>query len=177
MDVEVMGLYVLGGLILLIGFTIVLCIIRYILNGVALYRISKKLGIAKPWLSWVPIANLYIRGKIAGDKVDIEGKEINRVSRVSLYMFLGVIIYGIIIYNLCLSIESRFIVQILTTTHSAVFVANLVLYYFILYKTFKMLYAERAIRNIVLSVLIPISEPFLFLNMSKKEPNLEIYNE
>lgn len=37
----------------------------YILQGIALYRMAKKLGIGSPWLVFVPIANVWILGKIA----------------------------------------------------------------------------------------------------------------
>lgn len=46
-------------------FSLLMSLAFYILQGVALYRMAKKLEIDSPWLAFVPIANVWMLGKIA----------------------------------------------------------------------------------------------------------------
>ena len=37
----------------------------YVFTSLALYTIAKRRGINHPWLSWIPVANVWILGSIA----------------------------------------------------------------------------------------------------------------
>ena len=37
----------------------------YVLNAVGMYRIAKRRGIHNAWLSWVPVANVWLLGSIS----------------------------------------------------------------------------------------------------------------
>ncbi|MGL4849693.1 MAG: hypothetical protein ACRC28_12355 [Clostridium sp.] len=39
--------------------SLVLGIINYILTGLAIFKVSKKEGLDKPWLGWIPLGNFY----------------------------------------------------------------------------------------------------------------------
>lgn len=40
-------------------------IVMYVLHGVGMYTIAQRRGIHRPWLSWVPVANMWILGSIS----------------------------------------------------------------------------------------------------------------
>ncbi len=64
------ALYVLG---------IVICILQYVLQSLGTYTIAKRRGIAKPWLAWIPVLNVWTLGSI-GDQYQSfsNGKNTNR---------------------------------------------------------------------------------------------------
>lgn len=43
---------------------VILAIVMYILLSLGLYKLAQNAGIENPWLAWIPIANLYILGKL-----------------------------------------------------------------------------------------------------------------
>ena len=58
-------------LLLLLGalgsFFILICIVFYILKSIGLATMAANKGIDLPWLAWIPVADLYIAGKIVGE--------------------------------------------------------------------------------------------------------------
>lgn len=42
-----------------------IAIVIYVLASLGLYKLAQNAGIENPWLAWIPIANLYILGKLA----------------------------------------------------------------------------------------------------------------
>lgn len=46
-----------------------LSLISYVFTSTALFTISKNAGISKPWLAWIPIANVWIIGELVTDKL------------------------------------------------------------------------------------------------------------
>lgn len=53
----------------------------YVLMALGLSGVAKKAGIENSWLAWIPIANLYLMGKIIGT-LNLFGKEINDMEKV-----------------------------------------------------------------------------------------------
>ena len=67
-------LYVTGGMWeAVFGIFYLLCIFAawgigigaYVLWSLGVYTIAKRRGIRKPWLSWIPVGNLWILGSIS----------------------------------------------------------------------------------------------------------------
>ncbi|MGC4377861.1 hypothetical protein WD019_13080 [Fictibacillus sp. Mic-4] len=52
---------------------LVIGIIMYIFLGIGLMRMAKREGIENEWLAWVPIAQMYILGKIVSHKLGPNG--------------------------------------------------------------------------------------------------------
>ena len=59
----------------------------YILQGVALYRMAGKLGIDSPWLAFIPIANIWMLGKIADASESIP-KHAKRLLILEILLFI-----------------------------------------------------------------------------------------
>lgn len=53
-------------LIAFIGSYLIFVIALYVYWALALMKIAKKTNTDKPWLAWIPIANLYLMTQIAG---------------------------------------------------------------------------------------------------------------
>lgn len=67
MDAETaLALSVIGRVFLLIfGIFLVFGIVLYVLEALGQYTIAKRRGIRKPWLAWIPIANVWTLGCIS----------------------------------------------------------------------------------------------------------------
>lgn len=73
--------------------SLLLWLICYVFQGIALYRMAKQHGIAAPVLAWVPVLNFYMLGKVA-DRVsaDAYGKYTHK--RVALPIFHAILTAG-----------------------------------------------------------------------------------
>ena len=61
---EVMSsLVALGGLVN--TFSFVFTIAMYVLSAWGMYTIANRRGIHRPWLAWIPVANMWILGSIS----------------------------------------------------------------------------------------------------------------
>jgi len=50
-----------------IVFTVIFSVALYVIFSYSLYMIVKKRNMENPWISWIPIANMYFVGKLTGD--------------------------------------------------------------------------------------------------------------
>lgn len=48
-------------------FQVIFSIIFYLIFAYSLYMMAKKRNMEIPWLAWIPIANMYLVGKMVGD--------------------------------------------------------------------------------------------------------------
>lgn len=54
-------------------------LVRYVINGLAQYRIASRRGLKYPWLAWVPIGKFYVLGQISDQyRTTVLGKKSNR---------------------------------------------------------------------------------------------------
>jgi len=83
-----------------LGITVILAVVAavvfHILQGFALKRMAKGFGIERDWLSFVPIANMYILGLIA-EKYLIGDKKPTKYSKI-LYVLLLVEIFLTVVF-------------------------------------------------------------------------------
>lgn len=118
----------------------------YILSSLGLYKLAQNKGLENPWLAWVPIANLYILGKIINN-LKVCGYDIPYIEVVLpvgclvSYLLNNVAVIGFI-----------------------VFLAYVVLALIVLYQLYKMYKPDYAVLWIVLSIIIPFLIPiFIFI--------------
>ena len=65
-------------------------IAAYVFGALGLMAISKRRGIEKPWMAWVPIANAYLAGKVAEDyELKANGREVKFAKKL---LILGIIL-------------------------------------------------------------------------------------
>ncbi len=81
---------VLGRVILLVlGVSLVFGIVLYVLEALGQYTIAKRRGIRKPWLAWIPLANVWTLGCIS-DQYQYVAKGRVR-SRRKVLLVLGIL--------------------------------------------------------------------------------------
>jgi hypothetical protein len=157
MDNYSSSLAFLGGFLFVLA---VLGIIMYVFMALGMYTMAKKLSIENPWMAWIPIANAYILGKIAGDKITIFNNDIPKLGLVLLAGGIGsAILSGIPVIGFLIVI------------------AYAVVSYVALYKIYRIFTVNSAVLYLVLSIVLCFTSPFLIFFASKNEPNLEIFNE
>ena len=57
---------VIFGIIVFVGLLVLaLSVVMYVLSSLGMYRIAQRRGIRNPWLSWIPVGNMWILGCIS----------------------------------------------------------------------------------------------------------------
>ena len=67
-------------------------ITNYVIRAIGLHRIAKNSGVENAWLAWIPLADLYLLGKVTGD-VSLGNR---KLKNTSLWLLLVPIIGGVI---------------------------------------------------------------------------------
>lgn len=65
-------------------------IVNYVIRALGLYRIAKSSGAANAWLAWIPLADLYLLGKVTGD-IQLGGRTLKNTA---LWLLLVPLIGG-----------------------------------------------------------------------------------
>lgn len=115
---------------------VIIALVMYILLSLGLYKLAQNAGIENPWLAWIPIANLYILGKLV-KKVNLGSFEIPSLEIVLPVASLATLILANI----------PFIGWIIN-------LAYIVLLVLVLYRLFSIYRPEQATLWTILSVLL-----------------------
>lgn len=132
-----------------IGFFIFMLLISlafYILSSLGLYKLAVRRYLEKPWLAWIPIANLYVLAKL------VESLKIGDFEIPMLEMVLPL---GALVCYLITSIPViGFIISILYT----------ILLLLVLYNLYKIYRPDSAVLWIILSIVFPfLIAVFIFI--------------
>ena len=179
----------------------------YAYIGVSLggHRMGRKVGMSNPWMFWIPCANVYALGNLADTQASLcEGK--NTTYRKKMLTWTIVVACVAIVWAIALSVfmviaalngmvdENGQLVTLdgtgaesligpalffLLTSLAflALYVVYLVIYYKVLYRIFKLYAPDGAVGLLVLSVLVTVAIPAVFLSLSKREPVLPARGE
>ena len=165
-------------------------IVTYVLTALALHTIANRRGIRKPWLAWIPVANMWILGSIS-DQYRYVTKVQNKSKRKSLLILsiiggiLGVIavvlavalivnLFGITIspndtealWDYVMGMVVSFLV--LSLPLMGVSIARAILYYMALYDVYTSCDSGTGVLFLVLSILFGFTTPFfLFFSRNK----------
>ena len=163
-------------------------IAAYILTAVAFYTISRRRGLNKPWLAWVPVVNCWLLGSLS-DQYQYVVKGENKSKRKWLLMLnivksililclsvMGIItaagiVFGIHDAGMMRSISKPLMgVLGLTVPMAAVTIALCIIRYMALFDVYRSLDPDNAVLYLVLSILFSPTEPFfLFFNRDKDQ--------
>ena len=101
-------------------------IAMYVMEGIALLRMAKKTGVPNGWMGFVPVANVYLLGRIA-DAGTGKRKHAKRllISYIAIYgsMIPFFIAYGVAMYLIILDTEAAFIPLLLMLLFALVMMA------------------------------------------------------
>ena len=73
-----------------------LCLADYILSALGLMRLARRRGIPNPWLSWIPVANIWLAGSLV-DEYDLRQGKITRW-RTALTALMALTLVLIVLY-------------------------------------------------------------------------------
>jgi len=94
---EAFGVAAIVALVWLIAglLSMALSITMYVLHGLGLYNIAQRRGIYRPWMAWVPVANMWILGSISDQYQYLSTGKIR--SRRKLLLGLTIALYGLLV--------------------------------------------------------------------------------
>lgn len=159
--------------------SMLLGIASYVLSAAAIYVISRRRGLHKPWLAWIPVVNVWLLGSLS-DQYQYVVKRKNTSRRKWLLvlnlmkpvLYAGTIGFGVSAFMsghyYGIDWEDAVVALGFALPMAAAAVAAAVIRYIALYDVFKSLDPDNAVLFLVLSVLFGITEPFfLFFNRDK----------
>ena len=158
-------------------------IAAYILTSLAIYTISRRRGLSKPWLAWIPVLNCWLLGSLS-DQYSYVVKGENKSKRkwllalniIQVVMILTIgILTGVFVAGAFFQGDGHRAVAgplmgILGTMMplAAVTIALCVIRYMALFDVYRSLDPGNAVLFLVLSILFSPTEPFfLFFNREK----------
>ena len=161
-------------------------IAAYILTAIAIYSISLRRGLSKPWLAWVPVINCWLLGSLSDQyQYIVKGKNTSRrkwllaLNLVIAGLTLAVGILAAIAVTGAIFTDPGFemgkavvgpVIGILglVLPLSAAAIGIAVIRYMALYDVYRSLDPSNAVLFLVLSILFSPTEPFfLFFNREK----------
>ena len=166
-------------------------IASYVMTALAMYTIAKRRGLHKPWLAWIPVANVWLLGSVSDQyryvalgqnkskRKWLLGLEIATASL--LVVILGVCISAVVeaflgassFYDedalLRSAVGSLIAAGALLIPLSAAAIAKTVISYMALYDVYKSLDPGNCVLYLVLSILIPVTRPFFLLCNRNKD--------
>jgi len=177
----------IGMFIVMIIIAGIIGLVIYLFQAIGLYKISKNRGYKKAWLSFIPIANLYIMGAIADHinalinkktyyKIILLGLNILTIPFSIYYVGVYVKFMGTIMQNPNGDIEnfSQFTTMMGSSgILSLLGLATSVITYIVLYRIYADYSKQNATLFLVLSILFSLQPFFLFAIRNK--PSASIY--
>lgn len=173
------------------SFSTLLSIAVYVLTALALYDIAKRRGINNPWLSWIPVVNVWVVGCISDQYRYVAKGQVKSKRKVLialgillavLAVIMAVVAIVMVVNLITMAIpgnftESEMLEVVLGPVMGilglclplvGVSIAYAVIYYMALYDIYTSMDPGNATTFLVLSILFGVTEPFfLFFNRQK----------
>lgn len=130
---------------------IIIGVALYLFFAFSLYKLAVKRGIEMPWLAWIPVAQMYIVGKM------VKTLKISTFEIPSLEIVLPV------------AMLANMILGAIPVIGWLISLAYLVLMVLTVYNLYKQYVPEKAVLYTVLSIF-GITVPFFLLKFSKMDP-------
>ncbi len=171
-----------------IGFSVLV----YVLESIGISTMLKKCGYDKPWLSWIPGANIFAFGKLA-EYYD-NGKPRKKIGVQLLVLTIAMvvvfmIIYIVMVFNMIASLSAdsytaemlqqnvyEFEMMILAKMLPYMFVifaveiVYFVFYYIAIWKILRIFCPEHAVGLLLLCIFVSPALPFVFFAIRKNVP-------
>ena len=161
-------------------------IAAYVLTAMAIYTISRRRGLNKPWLAWIPVINCWLLGSLS-DQYQYVVKGENKSKRkwlLTLNVVKAVLSLSVTVLAMVTAAGAVFSMsdaEMMRTINgpliailglvlplAAAAIALCVIRYMALYDVYRSLDPDNAVLYLVLSILFSPTEPFfLFFNREK----------
>ena len=179
-------------LLVLFGALMLYAAVTYVVSGVTVWRISKKLGVKRGWLAFIPVANYYQLGRIAQEDGARRHPDKKPVKWGVIYLVVGILYVmgaaGLSVvreivtlfvmvpensfsdgeYSAFPQIEEMLSGKMLVDMffQSAIWIlaiAMSILVYVILYKIYHVMAGDSATWMLALTIFVPVAQSVLFL--------------
>lgn len=158
----------------------------YVFTALALYTIAKRRCISKPWLSWVPVVNVWVLGSLSDQyRYVVRGE--NKSKRKALLVlsiigntlalaFLSVVVWLVVRIIMVATAGQNVENMVVPLVSSAVLIlpllgvaiAQAIVQYMALYDVYTSCDPQNNVLFLVLSILLPVTQPiFLFVCRQK----------
>lgn len=165
-------------------------IASYVMTALALYTIAKRRGLHKPWLAWIPVVDSWLLGSISDQYRYVAQGQTKSKRKWLLGLEIAVVAIAVVFFSLCASIiiqsffstvsyygdgflrsvtGSLISMLALLVPLAAVAIAKTVITYMALYDVYKSLEPANCVMYLVLSILIPVTQPFFLLCNRNKD--------
>lgn len=180
-----MGNVILAFYALYMLFTVGFSVAVYVLQALGFYTIAKRRGIKKPWLAWVPVGDMWIKGCISDQyRYVVKGQVKNKRK-----WLLGLNIAMWSAYVLFFVAFGSMMVDLIADSHATEYfgvagilgmgvtfllmmgfcVAIIILQYMALYDLYRSCDPDNAVLFLVLSIFVPLCQIILPLACRKKD--------
>ena len=162
----------------------------YVFSSLALYTIAKRRGLTNPWLSWIPVANVWILGSIADQYRYVARGEIRNKRKVLLTLEIISVVLVLLMVGFAISMvvgaitgaiagkpEDTVMRSILVSGSGllamlvpllGVAIATAIIRYMALYDLYSSCDPDNKVIYLVIGIMLGITEPvFLFLCRNK----------
>lgn len=166
-------------------------IAAYVLRALGVYAIAKRRGINHPWMSWIPVLDLWVLGCISDQfQYVVKGKTKNKrkwllglnialaVIYIVFFVFFGVMMVEVISgaingmdENMMLENMTGSMIGMLASTLPLMIlaIAVMVLRYMAMYDLYSSCSPQNNVLFLVLSIFFTVTEPFFLFFIRKKD--------
>lgn len=170
--------------------SLLLSIGAYVLSALAIYTISRRRGLKKPWLAWIPVVSCWLVGSLSDQyRYLVRGENKSR-RKWLLGLSIVMCVLSVVITLLAIAVagtaifgnyrlESQLMAKIMGPMMAmlglclpllGVAIAYAVIRYIALYDVYKSMDPSNCVLFLVMSILFSVTEPFfLFFNRNKDQ--------
>ena len=169
-------------------------ILLYVLKALSLYTIAKRRGINHPWMSWVPVLDLWVLGCISDQyRYVVKGEIRNkRKTLLILNIIIAVLCLAVIVLAVVLTVHlagglirgnagmvmeetvlvPAVVLLCLTLPLAGVGIAVTVVRYIAMYDLYTSCTPQNNVVFLVLSIFFSVTEPFFLLMIRNKDEGM-----
>ena len=164
----------------------------YVFTAIALFKMAKACGLERPWLSFIPVANVFLMGQIAdaycrrneGKKTayrkTLLGLNIANLALSVIVCIVAIVMVVMVILEVATApmqdtaptpiIVTTLVMLALCFIMLAVLAVYMVFYYIALHKVFKLFDPANATLFLVLCIFFTVAQPIILMILRQKEP-------
>ena len=167
-------------------YNLVFPVVAYILQAISFQTIARRRGIQKPYLAWIPVANMWLLGCI-GDQYRYVNRGTDRKCRKKLlWLTIATWVVTALFWLAVFGAEYAVVKGIQTAValifavlaalcffqYIIVVVAAVVYQYIAIFDYFRSCDPNRAVLYLVMSILLPITYPVLLLLLRNEDKGM-----
>ena len=152
----------------------------WIIRSLSLYTIAKRRGIRKPWLSWIPIGNMWILGLLSDQYQHLVNGKVTSRRKILLTLDLVALVPALagtvlnIMSSLAVTIDEEaaavaLVSMVVSLVTWAISITALIFYHMCNYDLYRSCDPKNAVAFLVIGIIFGVTEPFFYLVNRKKD--------